>query len=72
MQKKKKSKYDSPFQIVSLKPIQMPNLDLQELRDSRADFTSEECRKLAEYLYNVADKKQAEEAMEQPATDEVE
>ena len=36
------------------------------------DFTSEECRKLAEYLYNVADKKQAEEALEQPATDEVE
>ncbi len=36
------------------------------------DFTSEECRKLAEYLYNVADEKQAEEALEQPATDEVE
>lgn len=36
------------------------------------DYTSEECRKLAEYLYNVADKKQAEEALEQPATDEVE
>lgn len=45
-QKKKKSKYDSPFQIVSLKPIQMPNLDLQELRDSRADFTSEEWKNL--------------------------
>ena len=37
-----------------------------------SDFTSEECRKLAEYLYNVADEKQAEEALEQPATDEVE
>lgn len=36
------------------------------------DFTSAECRKLAEYLYNVADKKQAEEALDQPATDEVE
>lgn len=45
-QKKKKSKYDSPFQIVSLKPIQMPNLDLQELRDARSDFSSEEWKNL--------------------------
>ncbi len=30
--KKKKSKYDSPFVISSLKPIQMPNLDLDEMK----------------------------------------
>lgn len=40
--KKKKTKYDSPFEIVSLKPIQMPNLDLEDMRDARKDFTSEE------------------------------
>ena len=40
--KKKKSKYDSPFEISSLKPIQMPNLDLDEMKESRKDFTSEE------------------------------
>lgn len=40
--KKKKSKYDSPFQIVSLKPIQMPNLDLDELRRSRVGFSTKE------------------------------
>ena len=37
--KKKKSRYDSPFEIASLKPIQMPNLDLDEIKDSRANFT---------------------------------
>ena len=41
-QKKRKSKYESPFQIVSLKPIQMPNLDLQELRESRSVFSAKE------------------------------
>ena len=40
--RKKKSRYDSPFQIASLKPIQMPNLDLDELLDTRSHFTKEE------------------------------
>lgn len=40
--KKKKSKYDSPFQIASLKPIQMPNLDLDEIRQARNNFTKDE------------------------------
>ena len=40
--KKKKSKYDSPFEIASLKPIQMPNLDLAEIKEARANFTKEE------------------------------
>jgi ATP-dependent Lon protease len=38
----KKSKYDSPFQIESLKPIQMPNLDLQAIIDTRKNFTKDE------------------------------
>ena len=40
--KRKKSKYDSPFEIASLKPIQMPNLDLDEIKDVRANFTKDE------------------------------
>ena len=40
--KKKRSKYDSPFVISSLKPIQMPNLDLDEIRDAREHFTKDE------------------------------
>ena len=40
--KRKKSKYDSPFEISSLKPIQMPNLDLDEIKDARANFTKDE------------------------------
>ena len=44
--KKKKSKYDSPFAIASLKPIQMPNLDLDEIKQARANFTKEEWIKL--------------------------
>ena len=40
--KKKKSKYDSPFEISSLKPIQMPNLDLDEIKESRVNFTRDE------------------------------
>ena len=40
--KKKKSKYDSPFMISSLKPIQMPNLDLDEIKKSRTNFTKDE------------------------------
>lgn len=42
MIRKKKSRYDSPFQIASLKPIQMPNLDLDELLDARSHFTKDE------------------------------
>ena len=44
--KKKKSKYDSPFMISSLKPIQMPNLDLDEIKESRNRFTKEEWKDL--------------------------
>ena len=40
--KKKRSKYDSPFSITSLKPIQMPNLDLDEIKESRSNFTKDE------------------------------
>lgn len=40
--RKKKSRYDSPFQIASLKPIQMPNLDLDEMLDTRSHFTKDE------------------------------
>lgn len=38
----KKSKYYSPFEISSLKPIQMPNLDLDEIKSARANFTKDE------------------------------
>ena len=40
--KVKKSKYLSPFEISSLKPIQMPNLDLEEFKDARKNFTKDE------------------------------
>ena len=40
--RKKKSKYDSPFEISSLKPIQMPNLDLDEIKEARGNFTKDE------------------------------
>lgn len=40
--KQKKSKYDSPFTITSLKPIQMPNLNLDEMIDNRQNFTKDE------------------------------
>lgn len=40
--RKKRSKYDSPFEIASLKPIQMPNLDLDEIREARENFTKDE------------------------------
>lgn len=40
--KAKKSRFDSPFNIVSLKPIQMPNLDLNEMRAARANFSKDE------------------------------
>ena len=38
----KKSKFDSPFEIESLKPIQMPNLDLDEIMEARENFTKDE------------------------------
>ena len=41
-QKKKKSRYDSPFSIAALKPIQMANLDLDEIFEARKQFTKEE------------------------------
>ena len=40
--KKKRSRYDSPFEISTLKPIQMPNLDLDDIKDVRANFTKDE------------------------------
>ncbi len=40
--RKKKTRYKSPFEIVSLRPIQMPNLDLEEIRKARAKFTKDE------------------------------
>lgn len=44
--KRRRSKYDSPFVISFLKPIQMPNLDLDEIKDYRASFTKDEWIKL--------------------------
>lgn len=40
--RKKKSRYNSPFEISSLKPIQMPNLDLDEIWEARSAFTKDE------------------------------
>lgn len=40
--RKRKSKYESPFEITSLKPIQMPNLDINEIRNLRDNFTKDE------------------------------
>ncbi len=40
--RRKRSKYESPFEIASLKPIQMPNLDLDEIREARENFTKDE------------------------------
>ena len=40
--RKRKSRYDSPFEIASLKPIQMPNLDLDEIWDARKAFSKDE------------------------------
>jgi len=39
---RKKSKYDSPFEISSLKPIQMPKFDLDEIKEVRSSFTKNE------------------------------
>ena len=41
-QKKEKSKYRSPFSIAALKPIQMANLDLDEIMAARRLFTKDE------------------------------
>lgn len=41
-QKKKKSRYDSPFAIAALKPIQMANLDIDEIFEARKLFTKDE------------------------------
>lgn len=40
--KAKKSKYDSPFKITALKPIQMPNLNLDLIKNVRSNFTKDE------------------------------
>ncbi len=40
--RKRRSRYESPFEIASLKPIQMPNLDLDEIKDVRGNFTKDE------------------------------
>lgn len=40
--KGKKTKDDSPFSILTLKPIQMPTLDLDEFIAQRSQFTKEE------------------------------
>lgn len=40
--KKKRGPEDSPFRITSLKPIQLPNLDLEEIIAQRANFTTQE------------------------------
>lgn len=38
----RKNPFDSPFKIVSLKPIQMPNLNVEDIISKRAAFTTEE------------------------------
>lgn len=41
---KKRGPEDSPFKIISLRPIQMPNLDLEEMISKRQAFSFEEWR----------------------------
>ena len=38
----RKNPFDSPFKILSLKPIQMPNLNVEDIINKRAAFTTEE------------------------------
>ena len=38
----RKNPFDSPFKIVSLKPIQMPNLNVEDIISKRAAFTTDE------------------------------
>lgn len=40
--RKKRGAEDSPFRILGLKPIQLPNLDAAEMIDKRKEFTTEE------------------------------
>lgn len=40
--RKRKSKYASPFRIISMKPIQMPSLDIHEMIDARKDFSKDD------------------------------
>ena len=40
--RKKRSRYESPFEIVSLKPIQLAGLDLDEFFEVRKSFTDQE------------------------------
>ncbi len=40
--RKKRGPEDSPFRILGLKPIQLPNLDAEEMIDKRKEFTTEE------------------------------
>ena len=42
VEKKVKTKFDSPFEILNLKPIQMPNLNLDEIVSKRSSFSKEE------------------------------
>lgn len=44
--RKKRGPEDSPFKIISLKPIQMPNLDLEEMISKRKEFSFDEWRDL--------------------------
>jgi len=44
--RKKRGPEDSPFKILSLKPIQMPNLDLDEMIEKRREFTFDEWRSM--------------------------
>ncbi len=39
---KKRGPQDSPFSVISLNPIQMPNLNLEELLDQRRYFTTDQ------------------------------
>ena len=40
--RKKRGPEDSPFRILGLRPIQLPNLDAAEMIDKRKEFTTEE------------------------------
>lgn len=42
--RRKRGPQDSPFKILSLKPIQMPNLDLDDMISKRENFTYKEWR----------------------------
>lgn len=44
--RKRRGPEDSPFKIISLKPIQMPNLDLEAMVSTRKEFSYEEWRDL--------------------------